>query len=68
SKMDSRLRGNDGMGNFCLIDGLFSRKSPHYRLKANRSVGFAHGLFFGKQRSSESLRTGFRRPFIFSWA
>ncbi|WP_146736613.1 hypothetical protein [Neisseria sicca] len=66
--MDSRLRGNDGMENFCLIDGLFSQAKPHYRLKANRSVGFAHGLFLEKQRSSESLRTGFRRPFIFSRA
>ncbi|EET43138.1 hypothetical protein NEISICOT_03112 [Neisseria sicca ATCC 29256] len=28
-------------------------------------MGFAHGLFFKKQRSSESLHTGFRRPFIF---
>jgi len=47
----SRLRGNDGMGDFCLIDGLFSRKSPHYKLKANRSsVGFAHGLFFEKTK------------------
>ncbi len=39
--MDSRLRGNDGMEDFCLIDGLFLWEKPALQFEKQTAVAWA---------------------------